>query len=322
MKLNNTFVFNSLFMKYLYVLLSFFIASCGSIKTINNISNQNLDKVEPSSFNTIIPFEIDDSKSIVLNAKLGNDSMNYYFKLDTHAPTSIDESFINAANFKFLGALKLINKKTPTGDNFEQKYYKLNYLQIGSIKIMNSLFLALPSQKSLNNKYIGLLGNDILAKGVVFIDFENNLLHFSNSIDSFGIKNDKIQINGVFHKSDKITFDEILINNREIKLELDLGYNGSIILDKENFNKVDVNKTAEIRTGHSKTVSSIKKGIYKVLDSADVNISGKIIPTNVVNVDIIKKTNFIGLGFFSRFKYVIIDYPNKKFYVSKELRIP
>lgn len=306
-------------MKYLYFLLALSFASCGSVRTINKLSNSDLDKVETTAFHTVIPFDYGDNKSIILNVKLGEDTTNYYFKLDNHAPTSIDAAYIDSINFKFLGALKL-NKKTPTGDKFSQKYYTLNMLHIGTIKIEKVVFLALPSQKALNKQYVGLLGSNVLPKGALLIDFENKNVQFANSIDSFGIKNDKTQVSAKFTFSDNIKFNDININNQRIKLELDLGYNAGIMLDKNNFDKVDVKKNATIRTGTSTTVSGITKSIYKVLDSANVNISGKTVLIRVVNSDVIKNSNLIGLGFFSRFKYIIIDFPNKKFYVSKELR--
>jgi len=304
-------------MKKEYVILFSLLLLC-SCQTFNTIRKISVTMIMPTEgFHTQIPFLIDSTRSLFIATTWNNNTKPYYLKIDNHAPTAVDSYYIHTDKLRYVGAVS-IPKRTPEGKKFKQKYYSLDNMHIGNLELKNVSFLQLPyNYAALRKHYIGLLGNNILSHCVVMIDFRDSTLHLASHIDSLNTDPESlVPMNTRFFLS-RITFPKFHINKKSKKMQLDLGYNGDLLLKHSDFRDIDKNNTAKIKKGKAITVMGTESATYKLLDSASVKSGSLQTTTSVLNNSIVEK-NLVGLNFFSMFDFVIIDYPGKKLYVSRQ----
>lgn len=267
-------------------------------------------------FHTQIPFIFDSTRSLIIATTWNNNTTPYYMKVDNHAPTSADSYYIHTDKLRYVGAVA-IPKRTPEGKKFKQIYYSLDKMYIGDLELKNVSFLQLPyNYAALRKHNIGLLGNDILAHCVVMIDFRDSTLHLASHIDSLKADPSSLIPMKTRFFLDKITFPKFYISGKSKKIQLDLGYNGAILLKRSDFSNIDKSNAAKTTKGRSTTAMGTEQTTYKILDSVKIKSGALHTTARVLNNSIIEK-NLVGLNFFSMFDFVIIDYPGKKLYVSR-----
>lgn len=267
-----------------------------------------------------MPFILDSLNAIILPTKWGDNATEYYMRMDNHAPTGTDSAHIHTIDFKELGKVS-INKKSADGKKFKQRFYSLSQLRIGDLAINDVAFLQLPAKSFQSNRnYIGYLGNNVLSQCALMIDFKNSLLHFASKKDTLSVNlSDFEPLDVTFSKSDQVTFNSLYINGLNVQVELDIGYNGAIYVDNKNFDRLNQNEKVTTKSGEVGTGSGISSAEFRIMDSAATKIGNMEVKANVHNNNKVA-VNVLGVGMLSKFEAILIDYPNKKFYVSKALR--
>ena len=292
----------------------FLIASCESIKIINQFDKET---VAPTHFKTEIPFQMYKNQ-IFLPVLFRKEGITRMMKLDNHAPFSLRTSVVN--NNKAIDKVGkfLVNKPTPDGKKIDNIFYMTDSISIGKLNFNHVILNDIPNQLELdsNQKYDGLFGKNIMKKGIWKIDFENKTITITSSIDSLktNIPLEKIVAN--FTKTDKIQFDILFKNELYEKIDMDLGYNGMLIIPKENFDKVDEKHKAVVKEGYTITVAGKQTVTNYNLDLVGIKIGDKDFDVTLRSTNNMRG-KLLGVGFFSKFKFIVIDYLNKDFYISR-----
>jgi len=244
------------------------------------------------------------------------------------------ETIVKDKGYKFVfdtGTSKsLLNSEIPTKKFSDDTTYFLDIInhqhsaiqvvvdtiQIGKMKVFDMDYVR---QRSLNID--GILGNDILGNLVWKIDFFNRKVYATQDVKNFHVMSEGIPItrNGSY-----ITM-KCSISNRELELVIDTGYGGFMSLNK------DIADTALHR--YSKPivwegVSTLGRGNPYLSPSFTDHIDTTYYFSDDISFgevtlrnEIIELRNFplsiVGMDFFKRFEYFIIDYPNQKLYFGK-----
>jgi predicted aspartyl protease len=297
-----------------FVAAAMFFSSCEATKVFKAMDGE---KVVPTTFKTQIPFELIDNQRVMLPVFFEKEKIMRRITLDNHAKTSIPTSVI-ANNAAFVRIGVLIKGKTVDGRKIDNVQYLTDSLKLGIVTINHVLTTGVGDRA---NKGIfsddGVLGDNVMIKGAWKIDFEHQIITFANSIDSIDYVNDAQKIPIKYTRADNFLVDVAFDNNVSVPIEVDLGSNGTITLKKTVFDKIDVNHKAEVTQGDVITMAGTQKVTKYKLNDAAVKINGKDFKMAIRSNEKMT-TNLLGMGFFTQFKFIILDYPNKSFYVSNE----
>lgn len=91
----------------------------------------------------------------------------------------LDNDLLIEGNFP-INKMKVINNKTikgAQGNEISVIITTLNVLKIGKYKLKNIPVQITTTQKPLKDKNIHVLGNEILKRFTIFIDFQNNVVY-------------------------------------------------------------------------------------------------------------------------------------------------
>jgi len=301
---------------FIIIAILILFPSCVTWKTLNKMGNEVVDKNE---FYTAFPFTLYNNESIHINTYWGSNNELKVLKLDNHAPTAIDEHLIgNIQQVQFIGN-SILKKRTPDGKGIPNKiYYYDEGIRLGDITFHKVVLNAVPDRTTRND--MGLLGGNLMEKGIWKIDFEKREILFTSSLDSIAdLKNAEI-IESKFTFTNSIKFKVQLDQKMRHIFEFDLGYNGALILPKKDFDRFHFEDSIKSSLGKMGTAVGAQEAHYFFVENQMFEIGDKSFTSNIMANDLNKKLSFIGLGFWKEFKFIIIDYNNKKFYVSKELK--
>jgi predicted aspartyl protease len=307
-----------LFMIFSSLAIVLFLASCSSMKIIKQMGKE---EVSSSVFKETIPFEFPQKKSIVIAVLHNQSNTSYNLKFDNHAPMCLAKSAIAKNKYMVKVGDFFVGKPTPDGKTIPNSYYQIDNLKFGNTIFNHVLINEIPDksedEKQIAN-YDGLFGKNLMEKGIWKIDFENQLITFTSSIDSFSDIQNYQKLATVFTGGNKIKVTtNFLDSNVDKVFEVDLGYSGSIILPKKEFDKIDVSKQAIITTGTVISVAGTQAVTRYTLDEVKSKIGQSEFTIKVTSNDKVTM-NLLGLEFFAKFKYIIFDYINKEIYLYKE----
>ena len=216
----------------LILLTSLFFGGCSTIKTTIFWKK---GEVEQEKFKVVIPFEYRFGLVFLKVEIKGNE---YDFVFDTGAPNVLSKKLAEKLNLK--------SKISGEIGDSQGKSSTLNLLNIDNISIGGIDFLntgAIIADLSEPNeisclKMDGIIGANLMKKAIWEIDYENQKITITNSIDSLEIPSD----------SKKIHFDQSLqgspyidlnINGKLIKdILIDLGSNGDFELSNKLLRKL------------------------------------------------------------------------------------
>lgn len=203
------------------------------------------------------------------------------------------------------------------GEKIDREYYNADTVFLGNVLISKAAFFKMPADRTFATdttfpKFDGLLGVSLMRDGVWKIDFAHNIITFASNMDSLKGIDDKI----LFAKSN--VFDifktEAVFNDLRIKLAVDLGASSNVLLPLDEMKKLNNFKFAVRTTKNVKTVAGTSEIERYQLTNEKATINNH---TYNVKVDGTKTgISILGLNFFRQFKYIIIDYPAGKMYVS------
>jgi predicted aspartyl protease len=300
-------------------ILSIVLNSCGTIKLMKY---QFKETVNPTTFKTQVSFIYPKEDRIFIPVFFEKENLTRTLLFDTHAPFCIFNSVIEKSNqFIKVGESSLSNR-TPDGKKIKFISYLTDSVKFGTVTFNHILTKGVPDKTENNNyKYDGIFGDNLLMKGVWKIDFEKNIITFTNTIDSIDNLQDAEKITTSYSLSDNFMIDILFENNIKEKFEVDLGYNGYLTIPLTEFDKIDLNKKAIIKNSTNTFIVGTQNVTQYQLPNTTIKFSDrtKSLTTTLISSNVMKM-KLIGVGFFSKFKFVVFDYPNKTIYISKDTR--
>lgn len=214
----------------------------------------------------------------------------------------------------------MYNYRTTTaeGASINGDVYMCNKISLGNVAFFNIPFYNIAQQKTRqwNDKIVGVFGEELINKGIWEIDFKNESITFTSSIDSLKELSEAKVLPSRFNEG-VIELDVLFQKNIRKALEIDMGYNGWILIPLKLFGIVSAgNKRRHADTllfstpGGSENVLNLS-----ILDS--IKIGKKFFPVSIASN---QRNNemLIGAGFFRQFEFVIFDYINGAVYVSNK----
>ncbi len=293
------------------------ITPCILILVVFGCSYQKISvmAVSPKHFKVQTPFMLD-GRGIIINTYWGSEKKHYVLCLDNHSPSWIKSSLIQY-NQSFIKS-KNVSFKTSTADGspIQGDVGICDSLSFENIVFRNVTFYVMPYNTKGNKNDDGVLGIDIMSKGIWKIDFRKNELSFASDIDSFKeIKQTEIFPATFDHQAITVSVD--FGNSNVKKMSIDLGYNGDMLMPLGEFKSISKsNKTFVNLSRFSTPASENVVNNLSVFDT--VNISHNWFITIVSSNETVKE-RLIGLAFFRRFDYVIFDFINKRIYIPKKV---
>jgi hypothetical protein len=298
-----------------FVAAAMAFSSCGTIKIIKVIGKET---VSPTAFKVQIPFIHPKNDRLFIPVFFGKENVTRTLLFDSHAPFCLFESTIknNAAISKVGKYYK--NRPTPEGKTLPNIFYKTDNIKLGNVRFDKVVINQVPDRTdTINFRYEGIFGTNAMVKGIWKIDFEHNQLVFASAIDSIENVAEAQKLETEFVGISKIKVNLTSENNVKVILEVDLGSNRSVSLQKEVFDQIDVTHKATVTQGTVITASGETKVTKYALSSVPIKLGDKDFTTALSTNNLMKK-NLLGIGFFDHFKFVIFDYINKAIYVSNE----
>jgi hypothetical protein len=296
------------------LILCFIFTACQTSKVLNAMGKET---VSPTAFKMDIPFTFIENQ-LFIPVYFEKEKMKRVLKFDNHAPFSLRYGAIeNNPAITKVGKL-FIPKPTPDGKTIPNLYYTTDSVNFGNVQFNKVVLIGTSEQApDAPNKYDGLFGKNLMEKGVWKIDFEQKILTFASTLEAIENVKDAQKLATKFTEVNKIILNTTFENITIPKVEVDLGYNGYLILTKKNFDKIDPDHKAIVKATEITSVAGTQKVTGYLLPEKSGKIGDKSFNMKVVSND--KMTNnYLGMAFFAQFKFVIFDYVNKAVYVSSE----
>ncbi|MGZ4049325.1 MAG: hypothetical protein ACXVNN_08175 [Bacteroidia bacterium] len=273
--------------------------------------------VHPKDFKIQIPVRLNE-KGIIITTYWGKDSIEHLLYWDNHSPSWADFNII-----KDTASLKKsedYNYRTTTADGtpIQGNVYMCDKISLGNVSFSNIPFYNIVHQanKRRDDKIYCVFGEELIDKGIWKIDFNNETITFTSSLDSLKELSEANVLPSRFNDG-VIKLDVLFQKNIRKTLEVDMGYNLEIFIPIKLYSLISTNNK-RIRTdtllfstpGGSENVLN-----HFVLDS--IKIGKKFFPVSIASNQPGKEM-LIGAGFFKQFEFVIFDYINQAVYVSKK----
>lgn len=193
----------------------------------------------------------------------------------------------------------------------------LDTLNLGGIKVIN-----MDSYIQRNLNMDGMLGVDIIENFAWKFDLINRKMYVTKDVKNFELKGNSIP----FKRKGQYIFIECNFDGIVMELIVDTGYGGFISIDK---NTIGSAFKLEKEPVFWEGVSTRQMGNPYASPSFSPRIDSTYYLTGKLNVgeiflenEIIElrnlQLNVIGMDFFKRFDYFILDYPNKMIHFGEE----
>jgi hypothetical protein len=264
--------------------------------------------IEPRNFKTEMYFDYG-ARGMMIDSYWGQEKIKHRMLWDNHSPTWVNDAVIN--NNASISKLSDYEYRTVTADGNEIQgaVYTCDKVLLGGIEFRNVRTYLI------SNKNSGVIGEEMINRGVWKIDFRKQVLTFASSIDSIEAKQHAEVLPATF--SDKgITVPVMLPNKIRKNLPVDFGFNGCVLLPSEDFDKI---VQGNINLYHdslrfSTPSQSTRVTTTQAFDSLIIN-NKKYITGFATNERV--REALLGRGFFIQFKYVILDYIGKTVYIER-----
>jgi predicted aspartyl protease len=206
------------------------LSSCGILSAFKIRDARLKEHIESSHFFQEIPFQRINGQ-IIITINISGSPKNFIF--DTGAHTVIDDSLLPFISFHPLG-------KTKTFDSNHQKKFlqtiQIDQLSIGEIPIYDIVASTTDFKQFSEISCLdisGIIGVNIMNKGIWQIDYQKNLLIFTDQQNRLSFSN---QSNTIHFNTNIYGYPTLPIRVNDIFLDnglLDTGFNGSILLSEQ-----------------------------------------------------------------------------------------
>jgi hypothetical protein len=225
------------------------LSSCKSLKMVKLMSK---GEIEQQQFISEIPFDY--AMGLII-LKVDIEGKEYDFLYDTGAPNVISKELAQELNLKPYVSIKTSDSQ---GKKEELDYLLLPKVRIGCIDFLNTGAAVADLKRSsviacLNVD--GIIGANLMRKAIWQIDYENQVIRISNSIDSLDIENGEC-----IPFDQKITgtpVAEINVNGIIVKnVTIDTGSNGGFSLAEKTYREAK-DSLAPLAIGIGTTTSGL-----------------------------------------------------------------
>ena len=253
---------------------------------------------------------------MLIHSFWNNSKSNLVLAIDNHAPTSLE---VHGDGSPFLKKIKNLtyHTTTATGIQLRGDVYECNQVSFGNVAFNKVVVFDMPYRHDQKGGMTvnGVFGDNLMAKGIWKIDFIQHLITLTSSIDSMEKTSDMVKIPCRF-EDNMIILDVVYPGQIYARGSIDLGYSGMVIMPDSLFRALNTAST-QLRNTQS-TRKSPKEGILKSDRSALGTVSlGEVHTKTVFVTDPAIRETLFGLAFFSRFKFIILDYIHQVVYLSR-----
>ena len=268
----------------------------------------------PQHFNIQIPFQTD-SKGIAIATYWGSAKTEHRLYLDNHSPTWANNNIIRGNSAILKSKNFRYSTTTADGKVIKGDVYICDSISIGQVSLKNVHFYNI-SNATNAGKTDGVIGENIMSEGIWKIDFSTRMITFASSPDSIKGLQQANLVPAAF-TSNAIEIEVSFRNNIKKKFDLDLGFNGCLILPAEEFRLLEADNTKGILTDSLRF--STPAGFQNIKNdfTADSIRIGGLQFLSLIATNKLVKDKLIGLDFFKHFEFVVIDYVSRKVYLSK-----
>ncbi|OQP38609.1 hypothetical protein A4H97_17950 [Niastella yeongjuensis] len=293
-------------------LLIFTVPTIAQIPKVKLESIRNNESVKESDIKTTIPFEFVEG-SIIINTYWGKEGTPVKLKLDNGANTVLDT--LTKSTLKDIRETNTPDKvrHTPNGQAIMGHYLVADNVRVGDLNFRDVPFMPVPHRSGTDQ---GLLGYNMLKKGIWKIDFEHKQITFATTMDSIVGLNDAKPFPAKFGRHGDIEVEMLIDDVQKEKVNVDFGYNGDLTLPPASFTPLVKNRYVFKGTGTSSTIAGVVNTRFYLYEHAIFSFKGNKYFDYEVSTTDVDKDKLLGARFFSDFKFVIIDFVNKKMYVS------
>ena len=264
--------------------------------------------VHPEDFKIEVAYQRD-LQGIFVDLYWGSQRIKHTLLWDNHSPTWANGTVIdkNAS----IAKLDSYSYKTTTADGASIKgdVYLCDRIFFGGIELQDVQFY------NISDEIDGVLGDNIISKGVWKIDFSKETLTFASSSDSIEELRLMERLPAKF-SSGGILIDVSFRNNIVKNVQLDLGFNGGILLPPKTFRQVAKGNSKFYKDSlrfSTPSHATIIEATH-VFDTFKINRNQF---STLISSNEQARESLIGLGFFGQFRYVVIDYLNKAVYIQR-----
>ena len=274
----------------------------------------NVD-VSPKHFKVQIPFILD-RRGIIVNTYWGSGREHHVLCLDNYSPSWIKSSAVQFS--QSFTKSKDLHFKTSTADgsSIQGEVALCDSLFFGHVAFSQVPFYIMPDKGSAAKTNEGVLGLDVMEKGVWKFEFIKEELTFVSDPDSLDNLQDVELFPATFTEQSievKVNFGESGVKT----MAVDLGYNGELLMPMAEFQHIS--KSGGVfnhPSTFSTPASSSLVNAHAVFDTVYINHTW--FKTTIISHETVKE-RLMGLAFFRRFAYVIFDFINKRIYIPKKV---
>lgn len=296
-----------------YILLLMLV--CGSYSCSKNLQSNVI--VRPKNFKIQIPIRLNE-QGIIITTYWGKDSIEHLLYWDNHSPSWADFNIIKDTSS--LKKSQEYNYCTTTADgtHIQGDVYLCDKISLGNVSFSNIPFYNIVHQvnKRRDDKIYGVFGEELIDKGIWKIDFKNESITFTSNIDSLKEVSETYILPSRF-KDDLIELKVSFRNNIKETVEVDLGYNGGILIPMKLFNIISAGSKRTLMDTLLFSTPGASENVLNHLALDSVKIGKKFFPVFIASNQSDKEM-LMGARFFKQFEFVIFDYINQAVYVSKK----
>ncbi|HEY5405488.1 MAG TPA: hypothetical protein VIJ92_00310 [Ginsengibacter sp.] len=273
--------------------------------------------IQPANFKIQIPTRFNEY-GILINTYWGKDSIEHTLYWDNHSPCWADFNIIkDSATIK---KSQIYNYRTTTAEGalIQGDVYICNKIALRNVAFFNIPFYNIAQQKTRqwNDKTPGVFGEELINKGIWKIDFKNETITFTSSMDSLKELAETNLLPSRF-KDDIIELEISFRHHIEKTLEVDMGYNGGILIPLKLFTIVSLGNKKTLTDTLLFSTPGRSENVLNHLAFDSVKIGNSFFPMSISSNQSDKEM-LIGARFFKQFEFVIFDYINKAVYVSRK----
>lgn len=229
------------------------LAGCSLTKVVKLMKN---GEVQPEKFKVEVPFEYR-LDLIIVKVNISGEVCD--FILDTGAPNVISKKLA-----KKMGVTSITEKEVgdSQGESDNLGFTTISKLSIGNLDFLNTGAVIADLELSEDIRCLnieGFIGSNLMRKAVWKVDFENQIITITNSINSLKIPEAGSKIPFYTQVTGTPLIDVEVNNVIEKNVTFDLGSNGGIDLAKKTFDRL---KKKNFNLSYTSSFGTSTSGLY------------------------------------------------------------
>ena len=257
-----------------------------------------------------------DKRGIIINTYWGEQKTHHVLFLDNLSPSWIDTSVSNHENSLVKSSILKFKTLTADGTRVRGDVAYCDSLLFEGVQFKSVPFYVMPNNFGHLNTDDGVFGGDLMSTGIWEIDFRRRILIFTSELDSLQDMANSEILPTVFNK-DYIKIEVELGKGVVKTAAVDLGYHGDIILPMEDYLAIRTSNKKFSRP--SKFTTPASESVVNDLFFFDtVKLNNNWFHVMISSNEKVKE-RLIGVEFFDRFDFVVIDFKHRKIHISKKV---